>query len=371
MVCNCFRAVVQSKRSGGGAIGIEFGLRGFYKGPVSHHSPAATHRRSDRIAPWVYALCSWIFVGGLYVDGWSHQYLFDQIDTFFNPWHAVLYGGYALTTITLLAWTQLRRVSGESFRDAIAPGHGASLAGACIFLLGGIADMEWHILFGFEKGIEGLISPSHLVLALGMILMLSGNIRHWFAVSAREQQLTLWKSLPLLVGMLTVLAQLTFLSQYARYTDFNASGALPADPTFILCTQSISFLGILLFSVMISGIFAFVLRRVSLPYGSVTFVLVLQVLMLGIMRFGSEHVLAAFGAGIIGDLLLYGGSPRRSVRGLLVFCAVVPAVFYTGIFLTLHADAGLWWSLHLWSGVPFLAGAAGLFAGLLSAPVRD
>lgn len=317
--------------------------------------------------PWVYALCSTVFVGGLYVDGWSHQYLFDQIDTFFNPWHAVLYGGYAATTITLLAWTKLRRVSGESLREAIAPGHTFSLLGACFFLAGGIGDMGWHEVFGFEKDIEGLVSPSHLILALGMILMLSGNIRHWFAIHERSERLSFVRSLPLLLGMLTVLAQLTFLSQYARYTDFNASGALPADPVFILCTQSISFLGILLFSVMLSGLFAYVLQRARLPYGSVTFVLTLQILMLGIMRFGSEHVLAAFGAGLIGDLLLHYSSPQKNTRALLFFCAIVPAAFYTGVFLILNAEAGLWWSLHLWSGVPFFAAAAGLFAGILAA----
>ena len=37
--------------------------------------------------------------------------------------------------------------------------------------------MLWHIVFGIEEGVEGLIGPSHLVLALGGSLMITGPLR--------------------------------------------------------------------------------------------------------------------------------------------------------------------------------------------------
>jgi hypothetical protein len=327
--------------------------------------------RFDRLLSWVYAVCCTIFVGGLYLDGWSHQYLFEQIDTFFNPWHAVLYAGYAITAMTLMVWTLKRRTTERSWWQAIAPGHLLSAWGVFFFLLGGNADMVWHEVLGFEKGIEGLVSPSHFILALGMALMVSGGMRHWFATHRRDEYLTFLESVPLLLSMLCLLAQWTFLTQYGRYTDFNATGPLPTDQTFISCTQSISLLGVLLFSIMLAGLFTFVIRRARLPFGSVTLVLTVQVFGLGMMRFGAEHVWAAVGAGLAGDLILHFLSPHWNRRSLLLFCCIVPAVFYTGVFATLHANAGLWWSLHLWSGVPFLAGAAGLFAGILGSPVPE
>src|SRR6266702_774121 len=37
--------------------------------------------------------------------------------------------------------------------------------------------MLWHIAFGVEADVESLISPSHLVLAVGSTLMLTGPLR--------------------------------------------------------------------------------------------------------------------------------------------------------------------------------------------------
>lgn len=37
--------------------------------------------------------------------------------------------------------------------------------------------MLWHSRFGIEAGIEALLSPTHLVLALGGMLMVSGPLR--------------------------------------------------------------------------------------------------------------------------------------------------------------------------------------------------
>lgn len=320
---------------------------------------------TDTIFSRLYACCCAVFLAGLYIDGWSHQYAFETIDTFFNPWHAVLYGGYAATAITVIVWTFLRKNRGHTWHQAIPAGHLLSLVGASFFFYGGVADMLWHEVFGFEKEIEGLISPSHLLLATGMTLMLSGGMRHWFALHRRDEQPELWRSLPLLVSMLCVLAQWTFLTQYGRYTDFTATGNSPGEPVMILCTQSISILGILLFSVMLSGLFVFVLRRASLPFGAVTLILMFQILLLGLMRYGSELIVAALIAGLVGDVLLQQWPARACPRTPLIFSFLVPAVFYAATFSILHAEAGLWWSLHLWSGIPFLAGGAGLFAGIL------
>ncbi len=57
------------------------------------------------------------------------------------------------------------------------PGYGLSLLGVSIFALGGVSDMIWHMLFGIEVNVDALLSPTHLLLAVGMALIVSGPLR--------------------------------------------------------------------------------------------------------------------------------------------------------------------------------------------------
>ena len=41
----------------------------------------------------VVALLSSVFIVGLFLDGWAHNNIPDLIETFFTPYHALLYGG--------------------------------------------------------------------------------------------------------------------------------------------------------------------------------------------------------------------------------------------------------------------------------------
>jgi hypothetical protein len=50
---------------------------------------------------WLVILSSlWLFAG-LYLDGWAHNNIPDTINSFFTPWHAVLYSGYAVSAAIL------------------------------------------------------------------------------------------------------------------------------------------------------------------------------------------------------------------------------------------------------------------------------
>ena len=44
-------------------------------------------------------------------------------------------------------------------------------------MIGAVGDMVWHIVFGFEVSVEALLSPTHLLLALGGTLIVTGPVR--------------------------------------------------------------------------------------------------------------------------------------------------------------------------------------------------
>lgn len=54
--------------------------------------------RFDRV---MLACCAWL-VSGLFIDGWVHFHLVSATETFFTPWHALLYSGF-LARIARLA----------------------------------------------------------------------------------------------------------------------------------------------------------------------------------------------------------------------------------------------------------------------------
>src|SRR5205823_2058256 len=97
--------------------------------------------------------------------------------TFFTPWHALFYSGYLVNALVLIGTMILHRLRGLSWGRALPRGYELSMLGVAIFAVGGVGDLIWHSLFGFEVDTEALLSPSHLLLATGIALMITGPLR--------------------------------------------------------------------------------------------------------------------------------------------------------------------------------------------------
>ena len=117
---------------------------------------------------------------GLFVDGWAHNNL-DQIETFFTPWHALFYSGFTATALWIASLVARQRSAGRTWREAIPRGYGGAVVGVIVFGIGGVGDWLWHTIFGIEVSIDALLSPTHLVLLTGMLLIFSGPLRSAWA----------------------------------------------------------------------------------------------------------------------------------------------------------------------------------------------
>lgn len=325
--------------------------------------------RTQRLHEWFFLFCATVFTGGVYLDGWAHNHI-PLLESFFTPWHAVLYSGYGFTALSLILWTAHQKRRGLSWKDAIPAGHGLSLAGAAVFAVGGVADMLWHIAFGIEADVEALLSPTHLVLAVGMTMMVSGGMRHYRRTRDAGRQGDLASMLPMVLSFALTWAVLLFMTQFAHYTDFEATGHVgPAVASLRAYQQELPILGIILFSISLVGCLSLPLRRERLPLGSITVALTSIVAALSMMRSGTALIPAAFVSGIVADVLLQviEQSPYR-VRLLRGFCFVLPALYYLLVFVTLMRTKGIWWSIHMWAGSIVIAGLAGLLVGLVAWP---
>jgi hypothetical protein len=174
---------------------------------------AAPARRSVSL-DWAIALTSVWMIGGAWLDAWAHDNV-PYLETFFTPWHGVLYSGLLATVVALVVAVVSGRAAGRPWRGVLPRGCGLSLAGALIFAAGGVGDMIWHQLFGIESDFEALISPTHLVLAVGAVLIASGPLRAAWSDPQQVARRDLSAWLPPLLSLTTILSALTFFSDYA------------------------------------------------------------------------------------------------------------------------------------------------------------
>src|SRR6266487_2206187 len=116
---------------------------------------------------WAVILASLWFLAGQFLDGWAHNNLASSLESFFTPWHGVLYSGFFAVAGVLVVGQARNMARGHVWTQALPQGYLLALFGAVLFSFGGAGDLVWHTMFGIESNIEALLSPTHLLLATG------------------------------------------------------------------------------------------------------------------------------------------------------------------------------------------------------------
>lgn len=331
---------------------------------------------------WLCTALSTIFLGGIFLDGWAHTH--GKVDqSFFTPWHAVLYSGFVVLAAFLALTLFTNHQKGYAWRRAYPAGYGSAIIGAAIFAVAGVGDLLWHTLFGIEKGIEGEISPSHLALALGATLIFSGPLRAAWrrtAPDAAQRWLTL---LPPLLSLTFIFSLLVFFTQFAdpivksranlhitdiliTYTPFQTD----TDPS--LSTQ-LGVLGILMEAAIMAGVALLLVRRWRLPIGSFALLFGLNGLLISFLAGETSIIGVALVSAFIG-LLIDGVNvalrpSTERVVAMRAFAFSVPFVYMLIYFAGLYTTYGSFgWSVHLWTGSIVMAGLVGLLLSYLVVP---
>jgi hypothetical protein len=128
-------------------------------------------RRGDAVTA---LLATWL-VGGVLADGWAHEHY--RLESIVTPWHAILYTGFCAVAGWVVWNGWLHHRGGLPWLRSFPAGYGLAAVGAAIFWVSGNADLAWHQAFGIERGDAALLSPSHLGLLTGGLLLLTGPVR--------------------------------------------------------------------------------------------------------------------------------------------------------------------------------------------------
>ena len=323
---------------------------------------------------------TWLIVG-IFVDGWAHNN--DKPESFFTPWHALFYSGFGATAAWMLWIVQRRWADGAAGRAAVPIGYGLGLLGVAVFAFGGVFDMTWHELFGIEVDLEALLSPSHLVLFCGGLLVVTSPFRAaWSDPNSAAPSFR--QFLPVVLSATLATATVAFFFMPFAPT---LSSAMTRDPygfiafafgssadTASWMTEEVQLEGyaaILLTTLIFMGPALLLARRWVLPFGTLTFLFgVVSLLVASIESFFTGFAFASAAiAGLTGDLLYRRLRPtlERPSR-LRALAAIVPAVMWLAYFGILAVSSTVGWSVELWSGVCAMTAITGFALALLVAP---
>jgi hypothetical protein len=316
---------------------------------------ATTPRTSSRLGfEWGVVVLSLWMVGGVHLDAWAHHRFDETLETFFTPWHGVLYSGFLALALLIVSRVLLNRRKVASWQAAIPKGYALSLLGIVLFLAGGVGDMLWHLIFGIEVHVEALLSPTHLLLAFGAGLMVTGPVR-----SNLTGEGSPWSAV---VALALLLSVLTFFTSYASsLSDAQlASGLRPSDETLAFIAEGRGVSAILLQTLLWLGVTLFALRQWRLPFGALSVLFGLSSLLTVSVHQDWVLLPAVLVTGFIADLLYARWGFTR------IFAFMLPMLFYALYFLTLALTEGVWWRVPLWAGSIVMAGAVGWLLSYLT-----
>jgi len=307
------------------------------------------------------ALLTSLSVVGFLFDVRSHMEGLDFAEEgFLTPEHTVVYGGVAAAAALVAAAVVVRRDAATTWRAAVPDGYGAGVVGVGVFALGGPGDFLWHTAFGAEANVEALVSPTHLLLATGGVLVGTSPLR----AAWRRDGGTGW---PTQVAVVVPAAlTLTIVTGFLLYS--HPAVLVPGSDTGFV---RLPLTGLQLHAALLVGVVLALVDRFRLWPGGLTVVVGFNgaaMTMLGRTTFLLPAYLLT---GVAADLSYAALRPdamrSRSVRA---FAAALPAVLAALHFGTLAVRGALAWTVHLWVGSVFLTGAAGLLVSYLVVPPR-
>ena len=302
---------------------------------------------------------AWLVLG-IFIDGWAH-FTRPGLETFFTPWHAVLYSGAA----ALFGWLLLP-TAGVGTRDRVW-----AMAAAAIFTAGGLGDLLWHGIFGIETGLSALVSPTHLLLLLGGLIGVTAPVRE-----RRDQPPSGFRATVPVLGAVTLAAALAgffllYVSPFATDAPTLALSAIPEGAPGHEEAEAPAVTGLAGYLVttvlVVLPLLVLGVRRL-LPFGAVTaLVTTIALLSSGVAEFDQPAApAAALVAGLVADSIVRAGRVLGESAQVLLIGAVVPFTLWPAQLGALALTTGVRWPAELVVGVVVLSVMLGTALGLVA-----
>lgn len=319
----------------------------------------------EKILYWGLAITSFWTAFGLYIDGWAHTH--GKIDaSFFTPYHGVLYSGLGASIALLTVFVAKGMRKGLAWNKTLPRVYMLAFIGGIIFMLGGAFDLVWHMLFGIEIDVEALYSPSHLMLAIGAVLLGSAAFRA--AWRRRDlSRLHFFRDFGAIISFTGFMSTILFFTEIAHPVANLWGGAEMKNglhnPEWLFREMGVT--SILLTTIILVAGMYMLLSRWKLPFGIFTVLIGLNAIGMGFLYSAHSYpwpqVVAYVLGGIAIDMLyqVLQPSPTRA-RELRQFLTIAPMILTAFYFVAVWLTSGIWWSVHFWTGAIAISGLTGL-----------
>jgi hypothetical protein len=342
------------------------------------HASTFERRSPSRTQEAALTMCALWLTGGLLLDNWAHTNK-ETLESFWTPWHAVMYGGSA-ACIAALGWMMYGNVKrGATLRASIPLGYEPVALGSILLGVSGVGDMLWHTAFGIERGLPIFFSPSHITLIVGMGLIVSGpwqrSIRHPDAGPELDRS---WAhSWPAVLSVSMVAVGFSVITGFAaavegnvlRLDDLGALNDAGLGDVFI----NLGINSILGSIVLISLTIGSMVRRRHLPLGALTIACAMVPAALGSSsRWSNWELAIAFALGGLATEFVIAalGTRADSRLGRIGVGALLAAALSGGYIAVTAARYGLDIDPEFWSGTIMWSAVIGGGIAMNAAHIR-
>jgi hypothetical protein len=311
------------------------------------------------------------FTLGLFLDAYAHAN-FPQLESFFTPWHAVFYSGFAATAAWVLwaVWGQVQQ--GRRGIAAVPIGYGMTIVALPVFAVSGGIDLVWHEVIGIETTTDIFFSPSHLGLIGSMIVILTSPLRAAWGDPDLPARPSLRALLPGVVTLAFAASLVLLFLSYGNAMFFSPEvivrafsavddGGADSLAVHIIVTHIVLLAPLLLLA-----------RRWHLPPGAATICFSASALISATIT-GYERLtipLTIVAAGVAVDLLARGLRPtaqrRNAFWGFGAGAGFVTWALYIGVASV--SQGTLPAVTEFWTGMPIITGLLGWLLAALMLP---
>ncbi len=306
---------------------------------------------------------------GLFIDGYAHSNIIDTAtEDFFTPWHGIFYSGFTFTA-AWIGFLMYRRRRPGGIRGWIPAGYEWAVVGLGAFALGGVGDGIWHTVFGVETGLDALLSPTHLVLLYGLLVILAAPFQAVVQTGGR-----VWVAV---VSVLMVSLLAAFFTTFARPLGRAWGLSVAFDPPLITNNETFvawNIAGVLVTSTIMAVSALFLLQRFdTLPTGALTLLWTVPAVFeaVALSDTVTSAAVAGITAGVTAEILLRAPIEPRRRRISVALTAGTVAGWAAWTLFAWAAGDGVEWAAEVWSGQIILSGFFVAALCLLVLPAPD
>ena len=328
---------------------------------------AVTQKRQQPVSSLafdaLYAVLTLVLAAGIFIDVWSHS-TFGPDQSVLSPYHFLFYSSMG-TIGGLLFFTHTNNLrKGYKWSAALPVGYGFSFFGVILFTASGMLDLSGHALFGFETGLEAVMSPTHMMLFIGWFIVALAPIRAAFAKFKINPAKHLGQQLPMILALVSALCAVTLASFYYTPLSVVSNGVQEMRTLDEDFAQVIEIASIFIQTGVLMTVIIWVISQIKLKVGAVALLFFLFGVLLAITTLNPIAIINASLGGILLEIAYQVIQPtRKQVLRFCLFAFLAPILLwgsYYGFYLISGVGGGLWVTGYVWLGTVFQSGFIGL-----------